>query len=615
MSSEVSSEGLFGRLINWLQQLVAITPAVENIVLPDRIGKFYCFFLIQAWRPLLWLLAIGTAVATADAIIPVAISHFVQLLGENSTSFPTSTVAVIVLFMLAHPLLTSAQRLIVNHSISANIATLVRWQSHSYIARQPISFFNSDLTGKLANRVLQTGPALRDTIVTVVTSVWYIVIFIATTIFFLAQADVRLIVPTLIWVISYLLLLRVFLPRMNRHSRDMSSMRSLVSGRLVDSYSNIQTVKLYSHDGSENSYIKHGLVTHNEANQKLLAQNSFFGTALSFINGTLISSTLALSLWLSKNHAVEPSQFAMILPLVWHIANTSTAITQQMSSIFENFGVVQEGMRSITAPFPPEDGSCSEELRVHEPTVVFQNVTFRYPRSSAAVVSLNFSINSHERVAIVGSSGAGKSTIIGLLLRLYEADQGTVSICGQDIRSVSVRSLRASIAVVSQETSILNRSVFDNISFGMPHTSASEVVEAATMAGAHEFIRQLRDKDGRVGYAAHAGERGVKFSGGQRQRIAIARALLKNSPIIVLDEATSALDSESEFELKKRLEPLLRHKTVIAIAHRLGTIKDFDRIIVLEGGRIVEMGSHEQLLRSEGRYALLWNRQIEGISN
>lgn len=604
-----SPVNLIREFIDRLQLMVDITPESDEVSLPPDLKSFYLFFIRQTWRPLAAILVLGTITAVIDTMIPAAIAYFIRTSLNGSNQLSSYTVPIIVFFVAFHPAVSTLHRLFTNHAISANLPTLVRWQSHTHIARQPISFFHSDLSGRLASRVLQTGPALRDTIVTATTSVWYIVVFAGSSLFMLANADLVLAVPVTIWILIYTSLLACFLPRLKQQSREMSKMRSSVTARLVDTYANIQTIKLYSGAGAENDFIREGLREHNQTYQALLTQNSIFSSLLAFLNGGLIGSTLGLSLWLAGKGEVEPSQFALIIPLVWHIASASVNVTQQLSSIFENIGVVQEGIRSIARPIPPENKNTQTPLDLTDTSIKFDRVSFRYPSSDSQVEDITFVVPEGRRLAIVGPSGAGKSTIINLLLRLHKADSGSITIGDRSITDITNGSLRSTMAVVSQETAILSRSVLDNIRFGKPGASLAAVQNAASLAGACEFIEELRDTQGRCGYNAHIGERGVKLSGGQRQRLALARALLKDAPILILDEATSSLDVLSEAGLRKKLENHLQGKSVIAIAHRIETIVGYDEILVLKDGRIVERGAHADLLAHQGTYHAMWIEQ------
>jgi len=600
---------VFRQLVAYIQRSVEITPDSDEISLPADLRSFFLFFLRQARQPLFAILVLGTVTAVIDALIPAVIAFFIKSSLQDSTYSLGLVAPIVVLFTLIHPTVSTMQRILTNHAISANLPTLVRWQSHAHIARQPLSFFHSDLSGRLASRVLQTGPALRDTVVTAITSVWYILIFGSSAILLLGRADIFLAAPALIWSIIYIFLLRHFLPRLREHSREMSTMRSLVTARLIDTYANIQTIKLYSEAGAENSFVKDGLRGHNETYQRLLAQNSIFSGCLAFLNGALIGTTLVLAIWLAKKGSVDPSQFALVIPLVWHIAVASVSVTQQMSSIFENIGIVQEGIRSIAQPLPEQKASPLETIDRSNLHITFNDVSFSYPSSGASLQSVSFSLPPGKRLAIVGPSGAGKSTIIQLLLRLYTPDTGNILIGDRPVSEIALGSLRSTIAVVSQDTSILSRSILDNIRFGRREASPEEVAEAACLAGASSFIAELCDDKGRRGYEAHVGERGVKLSGGQKQRLALARALLKNAPILILDEATSGLDVLTEAGLRARLEQHFLGKSVVAIAHRLETIAAYDEILVLDAGRVTERGRHTDLLARRGTYWAMWNEQ------
>ena len=431
----------------------------------------------------------------------------------------------------------------------------------------------------------------------------------------MTAADWRLGLPMLAWFVGYVLFLRYFVPQLRDLARVSSEGRSLVIGRVVDSYTNILTVKLFGRLRDEDAYVREAMDGHYGAMRAHLAMITKFQFCLTALNALLLVSTAAIGITLWGQGVVDAGTVATALPLAWQTANAAGWVSWEVTAIFENVGTVQEGMQSIAVPHTGVDRSGAQPLEVLRGEIRFDNLSFAYGRSDAAPVvrELNLTIRPGERVGVVGRSGAGKSTLVNLLLRLHDTESGRILIDGQDIAHVTQESLRAAIGMVTQDTSLLHRSIAANIRYGRPGASDVEVMEAARRAQAHEFIVALRDWNGRAGYAAHVGERGVKLSGGQRQRIALARVILKDAPILVLDEATSALDSEVELAIQEQLQGLMEGKTVIAIAHRLSTIARMDRLVVLEAGRIVEEGTHAELLRLGGHYEKLWRHQSGGF--
>jgi ATP-binding cassette subfamily B multidrug efflux pump len=515
--------------------------------------------------------------------------------------------------VVARPLAMLLQNLITNQAIIPGFSNLVRWQSHWHVVRQSWTFFQNDFAGRIANRVMQTGPALRESVVSATNAVWYILVYGGGAIALLASTDTRLAVPVLLWFVGYAALLRWLVPQLRHRSRRMSETRSQLSGRVVDSYTNILTVKLFARPRDEDAFVGEAMDELTEAHRNQLRLITLLGFMLALLNAALVVGTGAVAIWLWNSGRIAVGAVAMALPLTWHIASIAGWVAQNVTTIFENIGVVQEGMRSIAVPRLMPDRPNATPLRIERGEVHFEQVEFGYGTARGVLHGVDFVIAPGERVGLVGPSGAGKSTLVNLLLRFYDIESGRILIDGQDIAQVTQESLRGHIAMVTQDTSLLHRSIRDNIRYGRPQASEWEVRRAAAQAHAVEFVEGLEDWNGRRGFDAHVGERGVKLSGGQRQRIALARVILKDAPILVLDEATSSLDSEVEAAIQEQLESLMRGRTVIAIAHRLSTIARLDRLVVLDKGRIVEQGTHAQLLAAGGTYARLWRRQSGGF--
>jgi ATP-binding cassette subfamily B multidrug efflux pump len=603
--------GLFERLLK-------PTEMPEHLEPPPGLVGFYWHFARQAKGLLVGLFAAGFVVALLDSMIPVFIGRVVTLITSVK---PQQLVAdhwhllagMALVLLVLRPLALTAQNIMANQAIAANVGNMIRWQSHWHVVRQSWAFFQNDFAGRIANRVMQTGPAIRESLVALITAVWYILVYGTSAVILLAAADRWLALPILIWFAAYLVMLRISVPRMRDRSKEMSEARSMLTGRVVDSYTNILTVKLFARAREEDAYVREAVDEHTGMFHASLRLNTLFGLTLSTLNAMMVTGTAALAIHLWTVGAVEVGTVAMALPLTWQIVNISGWVAWQVTNIFENIGVVQEGMMTIAKPIGLADAPQAPELKVSHGEIVFDDVRFGYGRETGVLNGFTLTVRPGEKIGLVGRSGAGKSTAVNLLLRFFDVEEGRILIDAQDIASVTQESLRAQISVVTQDTSLLHRSIRENIRYGRAAASDTEVAMAAELAHADEFIAGLEDWKGRHGYEAQVGERGVKLSGGQRQRIAIARVILKNAPILVLDEATSALDSEVEAAIQQSLGTLMAGKTVIAIAHRLSTIARMDRLVVLDRGRIVEQGTHDALLRANGHYAALWRRQSGGF--
>jgi ATP-binding cassette subfamily B multidrug efflux pump len=523
--------------------------------------------------------------------------------------------------LIARPVVSTVHDLIKNQAVATTFTNRVRWQTHSYVLRQSLGFFQNDFAGRIANKIVQTAPALRESVVQLIDALWYAMVQFMGAITIFAASDWRLTIPLIIWLVAYIVALAYFVPRIKKRATDTSEARSMLVGRIVDSYTNILPVKLFAHAEREDEYARAAFREMMEKWQASLRLITGMEFALYTLNGILIVATgwLTITLWASGH--VTTGANATIIGLVIRIVMMSGWVMWTISGIFENIGVVHEGMETISRPHTVLDAPDARSLMVTKGEIRFDGIQFHYGAgvSGAAdqpvrvIDHLSLNIKPGEKVGLIGRSGAGKSTLVSLLLRFYDLEGGRILIDGQDIANVSQDSLRAQIGVVTQDTSLLHRSVRDNILYGRPDATHEELLAAASRAQAASFIGGLEDMRGRKGYDAHVGERGVKLSGGQRQRIAIARVLLKNAPILVLDEATSALDSEVEAAIQESLNTLMEGTTVIAIAHRLSTIAAMDRLVVMDDGRIVEEGTHGELLRRGGIYAQLWARQSGGF--
>jgi ATP-binding cassette, subfamily B, multidrug efflux pump len=589
----------------------------ESMPPADLVG-FYWRYCRQVWPLLACLLALGLAVSLIEVSILRFVGALVDMLRTTSPGQVLRDYGVTFLVMggvigVARPLVGFAHDLLTQQAIAPGMTNLIRWQAHRFVLRQSVNFFANDFAGRLASNIVQTGPALRDSVVQVIDNLWFVAVFAVSALVIFLQADWRLACPLVLWIIGYVATLSHFVPKIRDKSVMMSEMRSIVTGRIVDSYANIQTVKLFAHIEREDAHAREALVDHTATLQSETRLITIMNLTVSLMNSFLVLATGALAIWLWMKSAVTLGDIALASGLAIRITTMSGWVMWTSIGVFENIGVVQQGMGSIAWPHALVDRPGAPALVAPRGAIRFENVRFHYGKGGGVIDDLSFAIAPGEKVGLVGRSGAGKSTLAHLLLRFHDLENGRILIDGQDIAAATQESLRQQIGMVTQDTSLLHRSVADNILYGQPDAPREAVIAAARQAHAHEFVTSLADPNGRTGYDAQVGERGVKLSGGQRQRIAIARVLLKNAPILVLDEATSALDSEVEAAIQESLYALMEGKTVIAIAHRLSTIAAMDRLIVLDKGRIVETGSHNELLARDGLYASLWRRQSGGF--
>jgi ATP-binding cassette subfamily B multidrug efflux pump len=508
---------------------------------------------------------------------------------------------------------------ILHQALLGNYPMSIRWLAHRYLLRQSVSFYQNEFAGRIATKVMQTSLAVRETVMKLLDVLMYIVVYFGAMVFLVAEADWRLMIPLLVWLALYILIQMYYVPKLKKVASSQADARSEMTGRIVDSYTNISTIKLFSYTQREEQYAKDSMDVFLQPVYKQMRLVTSLNFAIQTLNYFLVFSVAALSLYLWTLSAISAGAIAIAVSLALRLNGMAQWIMWEISGLFENIGTVADGMKTLSNPIEVDDQPNADTLQVSAGAIEFKQVHFNYGKAAnetqrgAVINSLNLNIKAGEKIGLVGRSGAGKSTLVNLLLRFYDVDSGSINIDGQDISKVSQESLRKYIAMVTQDTSLLHRSVKENILYGRPDASDEEMLCAARQAKALEFIADLEDSKGNKGFAAQVGERGVKLSGGQRQRIAIARVLLKNAPILILDEATSALDSEVEAAIQASLDDLMTGKTVIAIAHRLSTIAQMDRLIVLDDGGIVEQGSHDELLAKNGIYAALWAHQTGGF--
>jgi len=614
-------------MLRWLESRIDPFKRPATPHPPRPLWAFYWHFVEPVLPWFLVVLVLDLLTALTEVALAKFVADLIDLLkGIGNPASLFADHAGLLLWMafvvlIARPVLFVGYELTKSQVLSPQFQTRVRWQAHRHMLRQSLGFFQNDFAGRVANKLMQTGSAMRDSIMQLSDAAVYVAVQWLSALALFWAADLRLTAPLLIWLAAYAAIVAWLVPRIRERSTDASEARSMLLGRVVDSYTNILTVKLFAHAEREDAYARAAFEEQTER-QRLYVRLTTLMTALLFtLNGLLIAGTTGLALWLWTRQSVTLGAIALVTALVLRISQMSGWVLNLVTSIFENVGVVQEGMETIARPHGIVDRPGAHDLVVSHGEIRFDAIGFNYgsakglPGADPARVidGLSLTIRPGEKLGLIGRSGSGKSTLVSLLLHFYDLEKGRILIDGQDIADVTQESLRAAVGMVTQDTSLLHRSVLENILYGQPDAGMDAAVEAAKRAHAHEFILKLEDKDGRKGYEARTGERGVKLSGGQRQRIAIARVLLKNAPILILDEATSALDSEAEGAIQEQLFNLMAGKTVIAIAHRLSTIAAMDRLIVLNQGRIVEEGDHVGLLRRGGLYADLWSRQSGGF--
>ncbi|MDA1101755.1 MAG: ABC transporter ATP-binding protein [Proteobacteria bacterium] len=584
-------------------------------------------FIVHYARPFWPLLLASALFSTAIAVLEVTLFAFLGRLVDWLTTAERAvfwhdhsgrllSMGVVVLVLL--PALKFISEAIHNQGLLGNFAMRTRWQAHRYLLRQSMEFYQDDFAGRVAAKMMQTALAVRDIVMKLTEVLLYVAVYFTAALVLFASSDLRLTAPMIIWLIGYVVAMRYFVPRLRDISMAQAEARSVVTGRVVDSYTNIGTVKMFAHAAYEDSYAREGMEAFLDPVYRQMRLSTLLTTTLNVMNACLIFAIAGIAVWLWYIDATSAGAIALAVGLVLRLQGMSQWIMWEASNVFENIGVVMDGVTTIARERAIDDAPDARELQMAAGGIRYDNIHFNYGKvredvDQGIIGGLDLDIMPGEKVGIVGRSGAGKSTLVGLLLRFFDLEDGRILIDGQDIAGVTQDSLRAQIGMVTQDTSLLHRSILDNISYSRPGATMDEVVAAAQAAHAHHFIQELDDGQGRYGYQAHVGERGVKLSGGQRQRIAIARVLLKDAPILILDEATSALDSEVEAAIQESFDVLMAGKTVIAIAHRLSTIAAMDRLIVMDQGRIIEQGDHESLLRHGGLYAELWSRQSGGF--
>jgi ATP-binding cassette subfamily B multidrug efflux pump len=605
-------------MFRWFESRLNPFPPEEPVEPPRTLVAFCLHFTKGAWP---WLVpsAILTAMIAATEVWMFSfLGNIVDWLSAaNRGTFLADEgwrlAGMAAVVLVALPLMVWLQSLINMQTLIGNYPMRIRWQVHRYLLKQSMTFYQDEFAGRIATKLMQTALAVRETVMKLADMLNYVTVYFTGMVVIVAAQDWRLAIPLAAWLVGYVMLLRFFIPKLGAIGEEQADARSMMTGRVVDSYTNIQTVKLFSHARREASFAREGMSDFLKTVYRQFRMITTLYGLLYLLNSLCLATIAALGIWLWLGEIVTIGAVATAIGLVIRLWGMSQWVMWEMTGLFENIGTVQDGIGSISLPRVVDDRPDAKELVVSKGEIVFDDVRFHYGRSKGVLENFTLTIRPGEKVGVVGRSGAGKSTLVNLLLRFYDIEGGRILIDGQDIAGVTQDSLRASIGMVTQDTSLLHRSVRDNILYGRPDATEEMMLDAARRAEAVDFVAGLTDPKGRKGFDAHVGERGVKLSGGQRQRVAIARVMLKDAPILILDEATSALDSEVEAAIQQNLYRLMEGKTVIAIAHRLSTIAAMDRLVVMDRGRIVEQGTHAELIEHGGIYAQLWARQSGGF--
>lgn len=605
-------------MLAWFERLLNPFPPQEPMLPPKGLAAFLWDCTRGSRRYLLALALLSAAVSIYEAWLFAFLGQVIDLLavwqqGGDATLHEERVLWGIAAVLGASILLVALRTMVQHQVLAINLPLRLRWHFHRLMLKQSLSFFADEFAGRVTTKVMQTALAVREVLFTVIEVVLGIGVYFVTIVALAGGFDLRLMLPFIGWIVLFGGAMWYFVPRLGKVGQEQAHARSSMTGRVTDAYSNITTVKLFSHTRREAHFARAAMEDFKDTGYRQMRLVSQFEIVNQALVVSLIAAAGGYAIWLWHANEVGAGAVAAVTAMALRVNGMSHWIMWQMASLFENIGTVQDGMATLTRESKVQDVPGAPALQVSRGEVRFEDVWFNYNGERQVFSGLNLTVRPGEKIGLVGRSGAGKSTLISLLLRFYDLDRGRICIDGQDISQVSQDSLRAAIGMVTQDTSLLHRSIRDNIAYGRPDAEESEIIAAAVRAQADQFIRDLTDPQGRRGYETMVGERGVKLSGGQRQRIAIARVMLKNAPILLLDEATSALDSEVEVAIQESLNEMMEGKTVIAIAHRLSTIAAMDRLIVMDNGQIVEEGTHADLLNKQGIYAKLWRHQSGGF--
>ena len=604
-------------MFSWFEQRVNPFPN-DTIQPPPKHFWTFVWSCTAGMRPFLIAMTILTALlGVFEALLFAMMGKVVDWLADTPPALfwqlEKQTLLILAIILLASTILLGLQTLLKHQSLAGNFPMRMRWNFHRLMLNQSMSFYQDEFAGRVSAKVMQTALAVRDVWFIVSEIMVFVTIYFATMVAIVGNFNPLIMIPFLSWLALYASALFYFVPKLSTVSQQQADARSLMTGRITDAYTNISTVKLFSHAGREADYAQGAMTEFLGSVHQQMRLVSSIETINHLLNMLLIISSGGFGLWLWTKGQMSVGGIAAIAAMCLRLNGISHWVMWELTSLYEQIGTVQDGINTLTLRQSITDKAEAKPLVVNQGHVQFHQVSFAYPAQKQVLEHFQLEIKPGEKVGLVGRSGAGKSTVVNLLLRFYEVQKGEILIDGQNVQAVTQNSLREKIGMVTQDTSLLHRSVRDNILYGRPDATEDEMIAAATRAEAHDFILQLRDAKGRQGYDAHVGERGVKLSGGQRQRIAIARVMLKDAPILLLDEATSALDSEVEAVIQASLYDLMQGKTVVAIAHRLSTIAAMDRLIVLDEGRIAEEGTHQALLAKKGLYASFWAHQSGGF--
>ena len=602
----------------FFERLVPPFPEDVKGVPPKVLIKFILFYTKGLW-PFLFTIALLTALmAAGEALFFICLGLIVDWTQSSLPSFfinehGNSLIAMLLMAGLILPLATIVHSLLLHQTVSPNYPMQIRWQVHRYLLGQSLSFFTEEYAGRVANKVMQTAMAVRTSVLKLMDVVVHLIVYLATMTWMLADSDWYLAIPLLAWLVLYSCALRIFIPKLRKMAQKQADTRSDMVGRIVDSYVNISTVKLFGGKGRESKYAQDSMNEYIRTEYKALRILTLFDVSVQLMNYALLIATTTLALYLWAQFAITPGSIAISIAIAIRVINMSRWMMWEIGAIFENIGTVYDGINTIAQPKAIEDPKDPVHVEHINGAIEFKDVCFAYRSNKSVLHSINFQIKPGEKIGIVGPSGAGKSTMIALLLRFYDVTSGEVMVDGVNVKKWRQEDLHEGFAMVAQDPSLLHRTVGENITYGVSVYNEEELHKAALLTDSLDFIRNLSDFKGASGFDAMVGDRGVKLSGGQRQRIALARVVMKGAPILILDEATSALDSESEHVIQENLDSIMEGRTVLAIAHRLSTLLKMDRIMVMDQGTIVEIGTHEELLAKQGLYYHLWVQQVGGF--